>query len=198
MPAENLFLRHMLRGRTQCQALVSGACQSCVRIPLVPSLWLSLQEPKLAQLQDDSNTRLRAPGEPKWTRKLREGALQALSKCSLSSLWLQETLSCPFFILPQAFFSSFSWVLTRTSKMRAPSGWKLGEGRDKGNWSWWSYNQTQALPPARWASSVHGIRDAAAQTSAIHEAAPSMPRTQLMLYISTEGWWQKSKWYQNW
>ena len=151
MPAENLLLRHMARGRTQCQALVSGARQSCVCMPLDPLVWLSLQEPMRPQLENDSNSRLRAPGDPKWARTLREGALQALSKHSLLSLAPGDPLMSSF-VLPQAFFSSSSGVLTRTSKMRAYR-LKTGGGERRGHGSrWhgsrWSYSQTQALPPA--------------------------------------------------
>lgn len=146
MPAENLLLRHMSRGRTQCQALVSGARQSCVCMPLDPLVWLSLQEPMRPQLENDSNSRLRAPGDPKWARTLREGALQALSKHSLLSLAPGDPLMSSF-VLPQAFFSSSSGVLTRTSKMRAYR-LKTGGGERRRHGSRWSYSQTQALTPA--------------------------------------------------
>ena len=146
MPAENLLLRHTSRGRTQCQALVSAARQSCVCMPLDPLVWLSLQEPTRPQLENDSNSRLRAPGDPKWARTLREGALQALSKHSLLLSLAPGDPLMSSFLLPQAFFSS-SGVLTRTSKMRAYR-LKTGGGERRGHGSRWSYSQTQGLPPA--------------------------------------------------
>lgn len=138
----------MCRGvELSAKPLVSRARQSQIHIPISGS---SASTNLFTQLQNDNNRKLRALlGEPKkQTRKVRAGALQALSKCSLSSLSGCRRSSHGRLCSPTGLPLLLVRASTRTSKMRAcwqktgglvpgpRGGAGDGGGERRGNWSY--------------------------------------------------------------
>lgn len=118
----------MSRGRTQCQALVSGARQSCVCMPLDPAVWLSLQEPTRPQLE--TTVTLGSEHQKTHSGQGRSGKGHCRPQQTFPSS-LSGSRRPSHILLPSP--TGLLLLLLRSfNKDKQDESLKLGEGRDEG------------------------------------------------------------------